>query len=83
MSKDMNFHNFAFLGTSPVLMLLNTSVPQLFFLVSPSIIPNLAQLDQSIRLWRLIGKFIVVLIWQVFAWRLVIKILRTEAKSKV
>jgi hypothetical protein len=82
-SKDMNFRNFGFLWVIPLIfMFLNTSVPQLFFLVSPSIIPNLIQLDQSIRLWRLIGKFIVVLIWQVFAWRLVIKILRTEAKSK-
>jgi hypothetical protein len=82
-SKDMNFRNFAFLWVLPlVFMFLNTSVPQLFFLVSPSIIPNLAQLDQSIRLWRLIGKFVVVLVWQVFAWRLVIKILRMDAKSR-
>jgi Gpi18-like mannosyltransferase len=83
-SKEMNFRNFAFLWVIPlVFMFLNTSVQQLFFLISPSIIPDLAQLDQSIRLWRLIGKFVLVLVWQVFAWRLVIKLLGTKSKSKM
>lgn len=81
-SKEMNFRNFAFLWVIPfVFMFLNTSFQQLFFLVSPSVIPNLTQLDQSIRLWRLIGKFIVVLVWQVFAWRLVIKLLRRKSNG--
>ena len=81
-SKEMNFRNFAFLWVIPfVFMFLNTSFQQLFFLVSPSIIPNLTQLDQSIRLWRLIGKFIVVLVWQVFAWRLLIKLLRRKSNG--
>ena len=82
-SKEMNFRNFAFLWVIPlVFMFLNTSVQQLFFLVSPSIIPDLAQLDQSIRLWRLIGKFVIVLFWQFFAWRLVIKLLGTKSKQE-
>jgi len=81
-SKEMNFRNFAFLWVIPfVFMFLNTSFQQLFFLVSPSIIPNLTQLDQSIRLWRLIGKFIVVLVWQIFAWRLLIKLLRRKSNG--
>ncbi len=80
--KEMNFRNFAFLWVIPfVFMFLNTSFQQLFFLVSPSIIPNLTQLDQSIRLWRLIGKFIVALVWQVFAWRLLIKLLRRNSNG--
>jgi hypothetical protein len=78
-STKLNFRNFGFLLVVPlVFMFLNTSMPQLFFLVSPSVISNLAQLDQSIRLWRLIAKFIVVLVWQVFAWRLVIKLLSNK-----
>jgi hypothetical protein len=78
-SMDLNFRNFGFLLVVPlVFMFLNTSMPQLFFLVSPSVISNLSQLDQSIRLWRLIAKFIVVLVWQVFAWRLVIKLLSNK-----
>ena len=82
-SKEMNFRNFAFLWVIPlVFLLLNTSVQQLFFLVSPSIIPDLAQLDQSIRLWRLIGKFVIVLFWQFFAWRLVIKLLGFKFKRE-
>jgi hypothetical protein len=83
-SKEMNFRNFAFLWVIPlVFMFLNTSMQQLFFLVSPSIIPDLSQLDQSIRLWRLIGKFVLVLIWQFFAWRLVTKLLGAKSKQEV
>ncbi len=79
-AKDMNFRNFAFLWAIPlVFMFLNTSAQQLFFLVSPSVITNLAQLDQSIRIWRLLAKFIVVVVWQIFAWRLVLKILKRKS----
>ena len=78
-AKDMNFRNFAFLWAIPlVFMFLNTSAQQLFFLVSPSVISNLAQLDQSIRIWRLLAKFIVVVVFQIFAWRLVLKILKRK-----
>ena len=81
-SKDLNFRNFAFLWVIPlVFMFFNTSLQQLFFLVSPSIISDLAQLDQSIRIWRLIAKFIVVLVWQFFAWRLVIKLLNRKSNG--
>ena len=81
-SKDLNFRNFAFLWVIPlVFMFFNTSLQQLFFLVQPSIISDLAQLDQSIRFWRLIAKFIVVLVWQVFAWRLVINLLSRKSNG--
>ena len=77
--KEMNFRNFTFLWTIPlVFMFLNTSVPQLFFLVSPSIIASLSQLDRYIRSWRLIARFLVVVFLQVFAWMLVIKMLRRK-----
>ena len=81
-AKKADFRNFHFLWVLPlVFMFLNTSIPQLFFLVSPSVISNLAVLDQSIRLWRLIGKFIVVVVWQVFGWRLILKLLSTQANK--
>ena len=77
--KEWNFRNFAFLWVLPLIFLfLNTSFPQLFFLVQPSIIQMLAQVDQQIRFWRLIARFIVVVIWQVFAWRLVIEMLNRK-----
>ena len=80
--KDLNFRNFAFLWVIPLVFLfLNTSFPQLFFLVSPSIISSLAQADRYIRSWRLIARFIVVLILQVFAWRLVIKMFNRKKSS--
>ena len=41
-SKDLNFRNFGFLWVIPlVFMFFNTSLPQLFFLVSPQVISNL------------------------------------------
>jgi Gpi18-like mannosyltransferase len=80
--KDLNFRNFAFLWVIPLVFLfLNTAFPQLFFLVSPSIISSLAQTDQYIRSWRLIAKFIAVVILQVFAWRLVIKMFNRRKSS--
>ncbi len=81
-SKQMNFRNFTFLWVIPlVFMFLNTSFPQLFFLVSPSIIASLAQADRYIRSWRLIARFIVVVVLQVFAWRLVIEMLNRKKSS--
>jgi hypothetical protein len=78
-SAKLDFRNYGFLWVIPlVFMVFNTSLFQLFFLVQPSVIPDLAQLDQSIRLWRLIGKFAVALVWQVFAWRLVYNLLRKK-----
>jgi len=77
--KEMNFRNFTFLWAIPlVFMFLNTSFPQLFFLVSPSIIASLAQADKYIRSWRLVARFIVVVVLQVFAWRLVVKVFNRE-----
>ncbi|HUK84815.1 MAG TPA: hypothetical protein VLU95_03025 [Candidatus Acidoferrum sp.] len=74
--KKLDFRNFLFLSVIPLVFLFfNTSIPQLFFLVSPSIISSLVQLDQHIRLWRLIARFIVVVVWQIFAWRLVVEML--------
>ncbi len=82
-SKKLDFRNFGFLWIIPfVFTFFNFATPQLFFLVSPSILSNLAQLDQSILEWRLIGKFVVVIFWQAFAWRLVIKLLGASSKKQ-
>ncbi len=80
--RELNFRNFTFLWVIPlVFMFLNTSFPQLFFLVSPSIIASLAQTDRYIRSWRLIARFIVVVILQVFAWRLAIETFKRKKSS--
>ena len=79
----LNFRNFAFLWVIPLIfMLFNTSAQQLFFLVYPSIISNLTQIDQSIRFWRLLGKFIIAVIWQIFAWRVLTKLLNRKSSDK-
>jgi hypothetical protein len=80
----MDFRNFHFLWVIPLIfMIVNTNFAQLFYFVSPSIIPILGQLDQHIRIWRLIAMFIVVVIWQIFAWRLVIKLLSRKSNGTV
>ena len=80
--KEWNFRNFAFLWIFPLIFLfLNTSFAQLFFLVQPSIIPTLVQVDLQIRFWRLIARFIIVVIWQIFAWRLVVEMLNHKKNS--
>jgi Gpi18-like mannosyltransferase len=77
--KEIDFRNFAFLWVLPLVFLFaNTSFPQLFFLVFPSVITSLAQLDHYIGTWRLIARFLIVVAFQVFAWRLVVKMLHCK-----
>ena len=78
----VNFRNFHFLWVIPLIfMVLSTNFFQLFFLVSPSIIASLAHADLYIRSWRLIAMFIVVVVFQVFAWRLVIEMFKRKKSS--
>ena len=75
----LNFRNFHFLWiTTLIFMVFSTNFFQLFFLVSPSIIASLAQADLYIRSWRLIAMFIVVVVFQIFAWRLTIKMFKRK-----
>lgn len=78
----VNFRNFHFLWVIPLIfMFLSTNFFQLFFLVSPSIIASLAHVDLYIRAWRLIAMFIVVVVFQIFAWRLTIKMFKRKSSS--
>jgi hypothetical protein len=78
----LNFRNFHFLWIIPLIfMVLSTNFFQLFFLVSPSIIASLAHADLYIRSWRLIAMFIVVVVFQVLAWRLVIEMFKRKKSS--
>ena len=78
----VNFRNFHFIWIIPLIfMILSTNFFQLFFLVYPSIIASLAHADLYIRSWRLIAMFIVVVVFQVFAWRLVIKLFYKKKSS--
>ena len=73
----MNFRNFHFLWViTLVFMILTTNFFQLFYLVSPqSLVSTAILIEHNIRDWRLIARFITVVVWQVFAWVLAIKIL--------
>jgi hypothetical protein len=78
----VNFRNFHFLWVIPLIfMVLSTNFFQLFFLVSPSITASLATADLYIRSWRLIASFLVAVVFQIFAWRLVFKIFNQKKRS--
>jgi hypothetical protein len=70
----LSFRNFHFAWILPLVFLfLNYSFPQLFFLVSPSLVTSLGALDLQIRGARLVARFLVVILWQVLAWAIVAK----------
>jgi hypothetical protein len=79
----VNFRNFHFLWVIPLIfMFLSTNFFQLFFLVSPqSLVSAGLQVEHNIRNWRLIAQFLIAVVWQVFAWRLVIKMLNRRKNS--
>ncbi len=76
--EKMNFRNFHFLWVIPLIfMIVTTNFVQLFYLVSPqSLVSTAVNIENNIRLWRLIARFLIVVVWQIFAWRLVIIMLK-------
>jgi hypothetical protein len=76
---QMNFRNFNFAWLIPLaFMVVNTSIFQLFFLIYPNVNETLLWLDGSILGIRLVARFLVVVLWQIFAWGIVIKTLRPK-----
>lgn len=72
-----SFRNFHFAWIIPLIfMFANVSFPQLFFLPFPSVLSSLATLDQQIGTVRLAARFLIAVVWQMFAWNLVVKMLR-------
>ncbi|HEX9261175.1 MAG TPA: glycosyltransferase 87 family protein, partial [Candidatus Bathyarchaeia archaeon] len=68
-TNAITFRNFHFAWVLPfIFMFFNYSIPQLFFIPYPTVISDLVVLDAQIQTTRLIGRSIVVLLWQIFAW---------------
>ena len=63
-----------------VFMVLNTSVPQLFFLVDPTVLDSLATFDVQFGTVRLIARFAVAVVWSIIAWRITVEMLETKRK---
>src|SRR3990172_3709884 len=61
-------------------ILLNFSIPQLFFLVYPTVLDSLADFDLQFGTVRLIARFAVALVWSIIAWRIAIKTLGSKQK---
>ncbi len=82
--EEMNFQNFAFLWVIPLFFMIpNTSFSQLFFLTIPSwVTVPLTLGGVDLYFWRLIAKFFIAVVWQVFAWRMVIKLLRRKKEMQ-
>jgi hypothetical protein len=82
--EKLSFRNFHFAWIIPLVFLfLNTSFPQLFFLVDPSMPTALVQLDQQIRNVRLWARFAVVIPWQILCWNVVLQKLRIQPQMKL
>jgi Gpi18-like mannosyltransferase len=58
-----------------VFLFLNYAVPQLFFLVYPSIIPAIGTFDLQIGVSRVIARFAVTVVWYIFALSLLSQVL--------
>ena len=83
-TKELNLRSFHFAWIIPLIFLfLNTSFPQLFFFVYPSVLTVIAQVDQQIRSVRLWARFVVVIPWQILSWNLVVKKLRRKSLQMI
>jgi Gpi18-like mannosyltransferase len=58
-----------------VFMVLNWSFPQLFFLVYPSVLDSLAQIDVQFGTARLVARFAIAVFWTLLGWTLAFKML--------
>jgi hypothetical protein len=75
-TEKVNFRNLHFAWFVPfIFMFLNYSIPQLFFIQYPNIISDLAVLDTHILTMRLVGKFLVIVFWQIFSWMFLLRAL--------
>jgi Gpi18-like mannosyltransferase len=82
-TKKLTFRNFHFAWIIPLIfMFFNYSIPQLLFLPYPTIITELTLLDTQIGTIRLVGRFIISIIWQIFAWNLIYRIIRDIKERK-
>jgi hypothetical protein len=61
---------------------LNTSPFQLFFLISDQPLIFIRNLDKSIKIPRLILKFIIILPWQYLGWKYILETLHNPTKNK-
>ena len=81
--SKINFRNFHFLWVIPLIfMIVTTNFFQLFFLVWPHVISSLALFDQQFRTWRLFARFVIVIIFQIFAWILLVQMFKRNKNSE-
>ena len=61
----------------PLLFLVvNAALPQLFFLVYPSVLAEIAQFDLQFGTARLMARFAVAALWSLLGWTITVKMLR-------
>jgi hypothetical protein len=58
-----------------VFLFFNYAFPQLFFLVYPPIVPAIAAFDLQIGIARLLGRFILTIVWYAIALRTLFSLL--------
>ncbi len=76
-SAVISRRTFHFVWVIPLAFLvLNASIPQLFFLVSPEIISLKDAFDLQFGVLRLAGRFAVTIVWYIFAFLLMLNVAR-------
>jgi len=59
-----------------IFMVANDALPQLFFLVYPSVLDSLAYFDAQFGGIRLVVRFLIAVVWSVVAWNLAYKMMK-------
>jgi hypothetical protein len=81
--KELRFRDFHLVWILPlVFMIPNYALPQLFFLVKPSIMTSLQLFNAQFGSIRLLSRFLVAVIWEVFALKIVMTMLETTKNGK-
>jgi hypothetical protein len=81
-TEKVTLRNFHFAWAIPIIFMFpNYSFPQLFFIPYPHIISDLAVLDTQILTLRLIGKFLVIVFWQIVSWMFLLRTLHRKTSK--
>ncbi len=79
-----SWRTFHFAWAIPLLfMFFNFSFPQLFFLPFPTVLDSLTAFDQQVGSLRFVTRFIIAILWQIFAWNLVVKIFPRSKENNI
>jgi hypothetical protein len=82
--EEIKFRDFHLSWIIPlVFMFPNYAIPQLFFLVNPSIMSSLQLFNVQFGSMRLLARFLVAVIWEIFALKIALKMFDIRRNSSI